>query len=102
VLGPRGLMPNPKTGTVTADVTTAIRETKAGKVEFRVDKTGVIHVPVGKISFAPDKIVENAKSIIDAVIKAKPSTAKGKYVKKVNIATTMSPGILLDAAALGA
>lgn len=102
VLGPRGLMPNPKTGTVTADVTTAIRETKAGKVEFRVDKTGVIHVPVGKISFTPDKIVENAKSLIDAVIKAKPSTAKGKYVKKVNIATTMSPGILLDAAALGA
>ena len=102
VLGPRGLMPNPKTGTVTADVATAIRETKAGKVEFRVDKTGVIHVPVGKISFAPDKIVENAKSLIDAVIKAKPSTAKGKYVKKVNIATTMSPGILLDAAALGA
>lgn len=102
VLGPRGLMPNPKTGTVTADVTTAIRETKAGKVEFRVDKTGVIHVPVGKISFTPDKIVENAKSLIDAVIRAKPSTAKGKYVKKVNIATTMSPGILLDAAALGA
>jgi len=101
VLGPRGLMPNPKTGTVTADVTTAIKETKAGKVEFRVDKTGVIHVPVGKISFSADKIVENARSIIDAVIKAKPATAKGKYVKKVNIATTMSPGILLDAAALG-
>ncbi len=102
VLGPRGLMPNPKTGTVTADVTTAIKETKAGKVEFRVDKTGVIHVPVGKISFSADKIVENARSIIDAVIRAKPATAKGKYVKKVNIATTMSPGILLDAAALGA
>jgi large subunit ribosomal protein L1 len=102
LLGPRGLMPNPKTGTVTADVTTAIRETKAGKVEFRVDKTGVIHVPVGKISFSADKIVENARSIIDAVVKAKPATAKGKYVKKVNIATTMSPGILLDAAALSA
>lgn len=101
VLGPRGLMPNPKTGTVTADVTTAIRETKAGKIEFRVDKTGVIHVPVGKISFTADKIVENARSLIDAVVKAKPSTAKGKYVKKVNIATTMSPGILLDAAVLG-
>ena len=101
ILGPRGLMPNPKTGTVTMDVTTAIRETKAGKIEFRVDKTGVIHAPVGKISFGPESIVENARTLIDAVIKAKPSTAKGKYVKKVNIATTMSPGILLDAAALG-
>ena len=101
VLGPRGLMPNPKTGTVTMDVATAIRETKAGKIEFRVDKTGVIHAPVGKISFGPDSIVENARTLIDAVIKAKPSTAKGKYVKKVNIATTMSRGILLDAAALG-
>ena len=101
VLGPRGLMPNPKTGTVTMDVTTAIRETKAGKIEFRVDKTGVIHAPVGKISFGPESIVENARTLIDAVIKAKPSTAKGKYVKKVNIATTMSPGILLDAATLG-
>lgn len=101
VLGPRGLMPNPKTGTVTMDVTTAIRETKAGKVEFRVDKTGVIHVPVGKISFAPEKIVENARMLIEAVVKAKPATAKGKYVKKINIATTMSPGILLDAAVLG-
>ena len=102
VLGPRGLMPNPKTGTVTMDVTTAIRETKAGKVEFRVDKTGVIHVPVGKISFEPEKIVENAQTLIDAVVKAKPSTAKGKYVKKVNVATTMSPGILLDAATVAA
>jgi large subunit ribosomal protein L1 len=101
ILGPRGLMPNPKTGTVTMDVTTAIRETKAGKVEFRVDKTGVIHVPVGKISFDPDKIIENARLLIDAVIKAKPSTAKGKYVKKVNVATTMSPGVLVDAATLG-
>lgn len=102
ILGPRGLMPNPKTGTVTMDVATAIRETKAGKVEFRVDKTGVIHVPVGKISFSTDKIVENARVLIDAVIKAKPATAKGRYVKKVNLATTMSPGVLLDAASLGA
>lgn len=101
ILGPRGLMPNPKTGTVTMDVTTAIRETKAGKVEFRVDKTGVIHVPVGKISFDPDKIIENARLLIDAVIKAKPQTAKGKYVKKVNVATTMSPGVLIDSATLG-
>jgi large subunit ribosomal protein L1 len=102
ILGPRGLMPNPKTGTVTPDVTTAVRETKAGKVEFRVDKTGVIHVPVGKVSFSADKIGDNAKALIDAVIKAKPTTAKGKYVKKVNIATTMGPGILVDGAALGA
>lgn len=102
ILGPRGLMPNPKTGTVTMDVGKAIQETKAGKVEFRVDKTGVIHVPVGKVSFAPEKIGENAKTIIDAVIKAKPSTAKGKYVKKANLASTMGPGVLLDPAALGA
>ena len=99
VLGPRGLMPNPKTGTVTQDVTTAVRETKAGKVEYRVDKTGVIHVPVGKVSFEPDKIRENTQMLIDAVVRAKPSTAKGKYVKKVNLAATMSPGVLLDEAA---
>jgi large subunit ribosomal protein L1 len=100
-LGPRGLMPNPKTGTVTLDVTNAVRETKAGKVEYRVDKTGVIHVPVGKVSFSPDKIVENARTLIDAVIKAKPATAKGKYVKKVNVATTMGPGILIDPVSVG-
>jgi large subunit ribosomal protein L1 len=99
VLGPRGLMPNPKTGTVTFDVTTAVRETKAGKVEYRVDKTGVVHVAVGKISFDADKIRDNAKSLLDAVVKAKPSTAKGKYVKKINLAATMSPGVLLDEAA---
>ncbi len=102
ILGPRGLMPNPKTGTVTPDVANAVRETKAGKVEFRVDKTGVIHVPVGKVSFAAEKIFENAKSLIDAVVKAKPTTAKGKYVKKVNVATTMGPGILVDSATAGA
>ena len=99
VLGPRGLMPNPKTGTVTFDVTTAVRETKAGKVEYRVDKTGVIHVGVGKVSFEADKLRDNAKSLLDAVVKAKPATAKGKYVKKVNLASTMSPGVLLDEAA---
>ncbi len=102
LLGPRGLMPNPKTGTVTLDVATAVKETKAGKVEYRVDKTGVIHVPVGKVSFDADKIIENAKSLIDAVIRAKPATAKGKYVKKVNIATTMGPGILVDPSVVGA
>jgi large subunit ribosomal protein L1 len=96
VLGPRGLMPNPKTGTVTFDVATAVRETKAGKVEYRVDKTGVIHVGIGKVSFPPDSLRENAQTLLDAVVKAKPSTAKGKYVKKVNLASTMSPGILLD------
>ncbi len=99
VLGPRGLMPNPKTGTVTFDVATAVKETKAGKVEYRVDKTGVIHVGVGKVSFEADKLKENAKALLDAVVKAKPSTAKGKYVKKVNLAATMSPGVLLDEAA---
>jgi large subunit ribosomal protein L1 len=102
ILGPRGLMPNPKTGTVTPDVTNAVKETKAGKVEYRVDKTGVIHVPVGKVSFSADKIAANAKALIDAVIKAKPATAKGKYVKKVNVATTMGPGILVDPTSVGA
>jgi large subunit ribosomal protein L1 len=96
VLGPRGLMPNPKTGTVTPDVKTAVRETKAGKVEYRVDKTGVIHTGVGKVSFDENKLVENTRALIDAVAKAKPSTAKGKYMKKVNLASTMSPGVLLD------
>jgi large subunit ribosomal protein L1 len=96
ILGPRGLMPNPKTGTVTFDVKTAVQETKAGKVEYRVDKTGVIHVPVGKVSFDSPKLVDNTKVLIDAVVKAKPSTAKGKYVKKVNLAPTMGPGVLLD------
>lgn len=96
ILGPRGLMPNPKTGTVTMDIKTAVEETKAGKVEYRVDKTGVIHVGIGKISFEPDKIADNAKMLIDAIMKAKPATAKGKYVKKMNLAATMSPGVLLD------
>jgi large subunit ribosomal protein L1 len=96
VLGPRGLMPNPKTGTVTFDVKTAVKETKAGKIEYRVDKTGVIHVPVGKVSFEADKLRDNARMLLEAVVKAKPSTAKGKYVKKVNLAATMSPGVLLD------
>lgn len=99
VLGPRGLMPNPKTGTVTFDVATAVKETKAGKVEYRVDKTGVIHVGVGKVSFEPDKLRDNAKTLLEAVVRAKPATAKGKYVKKVNLAATMSPGVLLDEAA---
>jgi large subunit ribosomal protein L1 len=96
ILGPRGLMPNPKTGTVTVDVRTAVQETKAGKIEYRVDKTGVIHVPIGKVSFDTDKLRDNARVLLDAVVRAKPATAKGKYVKKVNLAATMSPGVLLD------
>ncbi|MFM8440068.1 MAG: 50S ribosomal protein L1 [Acidobacteriota bacterium] len=96
VLGPRGLMPNPKTGTVTMDVKTAVQETKAGKIEYRVDKTGVIHVPVGKVSFDQTKLLENTQTLISAVMKAKPASAKGRYLKKINLAATMSPGVLLD------
>ena len=102
VLGPRGLMPNPKTGTVTTNVVQAINEVKAGKVEFRVDKTGVIHVPVGKVSFETGKLLENASSLINAVIKAKPAAAKGKYVKSVTICSTMGPGVHLDVASYNA
>jgi large subunit ribosomal protein L1 len=89
-------MPNPKTGTVTTDVRNAINEIKAGKVEFRVDKTGVVHAPVGKVSFANDKLLENTNSLIQAVLKAKPSAAKGKYVKSATLCSTMGPGINLD------
>ena len=96
VLGPRGLMPNPKTGTVTVDVVKAINEIKAGKVEFRVDKTGIIHAPVGKVSFSAEKLVENAASLITAVIKAKPAVAKGKYVKSATVCSTMGPGVKID------
>jgi large subunit ribosomal protein L1 len=98
ILGPRGLMPNPKTGTVTFEVGRAVRETKAGKVEFRVDKTGVIHAPVGKVSFDKERLVENAKTLIDAVVRAKPSAAKGKYVKNATLSSTMGPGIKLNTA----
>jgi large subunit ribosomal protein L1 len=100
VLGPRGLMPNPKAGTVAMDVAKAVQEIKAGKVEFRVDKTGIIHAPVGKLSFGPEKLKQNADALIGAVIKAKPSAAKGKYVKSVSISSTMGPGIQVDEAAL--
>ena len=102
VLGPRGLMPNPKTGTVTTDVTKAILEVKAGKVEFRVDKTGIIHAPVGKTSFSAVKLIENATSLINAVLKAKPSAAKGKYVRNATLCSTMSPGISIDVTELQA
>jgi large subunit ribosomal protein L1 len=96
VLGPRGLMPNPKTGTVTFEVGKAIREIKAGKVEFRVDKTGIIHAPCGKIQFEEKNLYENAKALIDAVIRAKPASSKGKYVRSISISSTMSPGIWVD------
>ena len=98
VLGPRGLMPNPKAGTVTMDVAKAVQEIKAGKVEFRVDKTGIIHAPVGKLSFGTDKLRENAEALIGAVMKAKPSAAKGKYVRGVSVSSTMGPGIQIDEA----
>jgi len=98
VLGPRGLMPNPKTGTVTMDIAKAVKETKAGKVEFRVDKAGIVHCPVGKIQFTAANLAENAHAIIIAVVKAKPAAAKGKYVKKITLTSTMGPGISVDLA----
>jgi large subunit ribosomal protein L1 len=96
ILGPRGLMPNPKLGTVTMDLTSAIGEHKAGKVEYRVDKTGIIHAVVGKRSFEAEKIVENAAALIEAVVKAKPASSKGVYMKKISISTTMGPGLRID------
>jgi large subunit ribosomal protein L1 len=101
ILGPRGLMPNPKAGTVTFNVQDAVKEIKAGKVEFRVDRNGVIHAPFGKTSFANDQLTENAQSLIDAVVRAKPAAAKGKYVRAVTISSTMGPGIKIDLAELG-
>lgn len=101
VLGPRGLMPNPKAGTVTFEVAKAIQDIKAGKVEFRVDKTGIIHGPLGKLSFSAEQLTENAEAFIGAVVKAKPAAAKGKYLKTVNLSSTMGPGIRLDESTLG-
>src|SRR3954471_1470549 len=98
VLGPRGLMPNPKTGTVSVDIAKAIKEIKAGKVEFRVDKTGIIHAPVGKISFPAQNLIDNAHALVDSVVKAKPSAAKGKYLKSVTVSSTMGPGVTIDTA----
>jgi large subunit ribosomal protein L1 len=98
VLGPRGLMPNPKTGTVTFEVAKAVKEIKAGKVEFRVDKTGIIHSPIGKMSFDAAKLAENAQALLAAVVKAKPAASKGKYVKKITLTSTMGPGIGIDLA----
>ncbi len=101
ILGPRGLMPNPKVGTVTFEVAKAVKEIKAGKVEFKAEKAGIIHVPIGKISFDEDKLLDNAKTVIKSIIKAKPATSKGKYLKKLSISSTMGPGIAIDTASLG-
>jgi large subunit ribosomal protein L1 len=97
ILGPRGLMPNPKTGTVTVDVKKAVEEIKAGKVEYRVDKAGVIHAPIGKVSFPAQKLIENAQALASSIVKAKPVAAKGKYVKSVAVSSTMGPGVRIDA-----
>jgi large subunit ribosomal protein L1 len=96
VLGPRGLMPNPKTGTVTPDVTKAVLEIKAGKVEFRVDKAGIVHAPIGKMSFAAASLVANAHALMESIVKAKPAAAKGRYLKSVTLTSTMGPGVIID------
>jgi len=101
ILGPRGLMPNPKLGTVTFDISRAVKEIKAGKVEYKAEKAGVVHVPIGKVSFDSQKLFDNAKAVIDSVIKAKPSTSKGKYMRKMSISSTMGPGLAVDVASLG-
>jgi large subunit ribosomal protein L1 len=96
VLGPRGLMPNPKTGTVTFDIAKAVKEIKAGKVEFRVDKSGIIHAPVGKTSFPAQNLIDNAHALVDSIVKAKPPAAKGKYLRSITVSSTMGPGIRID------
>ncbi len=96
VLGPRGLMPNPKVGTVTFDVAKAVQEVKAGKVEYRVEKAGIVHVPIGKASFGPEKLTENAAALVAALVRAKPAAAKGNYLRSVSVATTMGPGVMID------
>jgi large subunit ribosomal protein L1 len=101
ILGPRGLMPNPKLGTVTFDISRAVKEIKAGKVEYKAEKAGIIHVPIGKVSFADQKLFDNAKAVVDSILKAKPATSKGKYLKKLYISSTMGPGVTVDIASLG-
>jgi large subunit ribosomal protein L1 len=98
VLGPRGLMPNPKAGTVTMDVAKAVKELKAGKIEFRVDKSGIVHAPIGKKSFAPEQLAENLHAFLEAIVKARPSAAKGHYIRSVTVSSTMGPGVPVDAA----
>lgn len=101
ILGPKGLMPNPKSGTVTMDVTKALADIKAGKVEYRLDKQNIIHTPIGKVSFGPEKLEENFKALMDAIVKAKPATAKGQYLKNVTVASTMGPGVKINPALIG-
>lgn len=101
ILGPRGLMPNPKAGTVTPDIGRAVTEAKAGKIEYRLDKQNIIHVPVGKASFGPDKLKDNVQTVMNAIVKAKPAAAKGQYIKSVTIATTMGPGVKLNGVRFG-
>ena len=101
ILGPRGLMPNPKLGTVTFDIARAVKEIKAGKVEYKAEKAGIVHVPIGKVSFDTQKLIDNGKAVIDSIVKAKPATSKGKYLKKIFISSTMGPGIAVDTASLG-
>jgi large subunit ribosomal protein L1 len=96
ILGPRGLMPNPKTGTVTMDIAKAVKEIKAGKLEFRVDKAGIVHIPVGRASFSEEKLIENARAVLTAILRAKPASAKGNYIQGVTVSTTMGPGIKID------
>ncbi|HXV78950.1 MAG TPA: 50S ribosomal protein L1 [Candidatus Binatia bacterium] len=96
ILGPRGLMPNPRTGTVTVDIGKAVKEIKAGKLEFRVDKAGIVHVPVGKASFNPERLIDNAKAVLASILRAKPASAKGNYIRGVTVSTTMGPGIKID------
>jgi large subunit ribosomal protein L1 len=101
ILGPRGLMPNPKLGTVTFDITKAVKEIKAGKVEYKAEKAGLVHIPIGKASFDNEKLIDNARAIIESIIKAKPATSKGRYLKKLSVSSTMGPGIAVDVASLG-
>jgi large subunit ribosomal protein L1 len=101
ILGPRGLMPNPKLGTVTFDIAKAVKEIKAGKVEYKAEKAGIIHIPIGKASFDNEKLIDNARAIIESIIKAKPATSKGRYLKKLSVSSTMGPGIAVDVASLG-
>src|SRR4030065_695936 len=101
ILGPRGLMPNPKLGTVTFDIAKAVKEIKAGKIEYKAEKAGIVHIPIGKVSFDIKKLHDNAKTVIESIIKAKPATSKGKYLKKLFISSTMGPGIAVDIASLG-
>jgi large subunit ribosomal protein L1 len=101
ILGPRGLMPNPKLGTVTFDISRAVKEIKAGKVEYKAEKAGIIHVSIGKVSFDNQKLFDNARAVVDSVVRAKPATSKGKYLKKISISSTMGPGVTVDIASLG-